>query len=295
MSESKKKFPAWAILTIIAVAAAVLLAATNMVTAPVIAENKNAEKAAVYAALMEADTYEALSIPEGVSGVTELVAAKKGDETVGYLVIASSQGYAGPVAMTFAVGLDGKVTGVTVGDSDFVESAGFGSRARDAEYVASFSGLDLLSNGSIDALSGATYTSNAVLADTNAAAAAVAACLNGTAGAITFGGGEETTPAEETTPVEEAAPAGEGITILGYEQDITVYVTFNDDGTVATLSVDADSQTKGLGQECAKDAFTSQFVGKSAPFTLGEDIDAVSHATVTSQAVCDAVNQAAGK
>ncbi|HCJ88846.1 MAG TPA: hypothetical protein DHV94_05505, partial [Clostridiales bacterium] len=38
---------------------------------------------------------------------------------------------------------------------------------------------------------------------------------------------------------------------------------------------------------------TSQFIGKSAPLTLGVDIDAVTGATLTSQAVVDAVNQLA--
>ena len=37
----------------------------------------------------------------------------------------------------------------------------------------------------------------------------------------------------------------------------------------------------------------SQFIGKSAPLTLGVDIDAVTGATLTSQAVVDAVNQLA--
>ena len=43
----------------------------------------------------------------------------------------------------------------------------------------------------------------------------------------------------------------------------------------------------------ADEAFTSQFIGKKAPLTLGVDIDAVTGATLTSQAVVDAVNQLA--
>ena len=72
--------------------------------------------------------------------------------------------------------------------------------------------------------------------------------------------------------------------------EITVMAMMNDDGVINYLTVDASSQTPGFGQKCAEEAFTSQFVGKSAPFTLGDGIDAVAGATITSQAVVDAVN-----
>ena len=72
--------------------------------------------------------------------------------------------------------------------------------------------------------------------------------------------------------------------------EITVMAMMNDDGVINYLTVDASSQTPGFGQKCAEEAFTSQFVGKSAPFTLGDGIDAVASATITSQAVVDAVN-----
>ena len=79
-------------------------------------------------------------------------------------------------------------------------------------------------------------------------------------------------------------------TAAGYDgNDITVNVT-DENGVITSLTVDASTQTPGLGQKCAEEAFTSQFVGKSAPLTLGEGIDAVASATITSQAVVDAVN-----
>ena len=59
---------------------------------------------------------------------------------------------------------------------------------------------------------------------------------------------------------------------------------------ITALRVDASSQTAGLGQKCEEEAFTSQFIGKKVPLTLGVDIDAVTGATVTSQAIVDAVN-----
>lgn len=68
----------------------------------------------------------------------------------------------------------------------------------------------------------------------------------------------------------------------------------DENGVITSFTIDASSQTPGLGQECASAAFTSQFIGKKAPFVLNENIDAVTSATITSQAVVDAVNSIYG-
>ena len=73
-----------------------------------------------------------------------------------------------------------------------------------------------------------------------------------------------------------------------------MYVTvgLTEDGSVASLTVDASTQLNGIGLVCEEVSFTSQFIGKKGPFTLGEDIDACAGATFTSQGVVDAVNAA---
>ena len=63
-----------------------------------------------------------------------------------------------------------------------------------------------------------------------------------------------------------------------------------EDGTIAALTVDASAQTADIGDRCSDEAFTGQFVGKTAPFAIGENIDAVAGATVTSTAIVKAVN-----
>jgi len=97
---------------------------------------------------------------------------------------------------------------------------------------------------------------------------------------------------------EAADKASEELTAKakGYDgKDVTVSVTLDDAGAIASLTVDASSQTPGLGQRCSEEEFTSQFIGKAAPFTLGEGIDAVTGATITSTAVVDALNELLGK
>ena len=76
----------------------------------------------------------------------------------------------------------------------------------------------------------------------------------------------------------------------GYNGDITVSAVVNDDGIIAYLTVDASGETEGLGQKVMEPAFLTQFLGKSLPVTLGKDVDGVSGATITSQAVVDALN-----
>ena len=88
-----------------------------------------------------------------------------------------------------------------------------------------------------------------------------------------------------------------GMTLAGSAEGFNnnlVYATLvlGEDLTISSLSVNADSQTEGYGQNCEEDTFTMRFVGKSLPLKLGEDVDALSGATITSQAVVDAMNTA---
>ncbi len=92
----------------------------------------------------------------------------------------------------------------------------------------------------------------------------------------------------------EPEPEAEGVLTAaeqGFGGAVTVKLTLNEDGTVQTLAVETPDETVGLGQRASEAAFTDQFVGKAGPFTYGENgIDALSGATVTSNAVLKAVN-----
>ena len=75
----------------------------------------------------------------------------------------------------------------------------------------------------------------------------------------------------------------------------TVYVTvkLDDSSRISSLTIDAGTQTPEIGGLVQTDeSFTSQFTGKTLPLTLGEDVDALSGATVTSAAVVEALNTA---
>ena len=73
----------------------------------------------------------------------------------------------------------------------------------------------------------------------------------------------------------------------GLLSDVTVTITRDAKGVITTIQVDASGETQAIAKPCTEEAFLSQFLGKAGPFT---DIDVVSGATFTSEAVINAVN-----
>lgn len=186
----RKQLPAYAVLCIISLAAAVVLAATNMITRGPIAQHQQEALQAALSAVLPADTYEQLTVPEG-HDVTGLYTAVKDGETVGWCVTASATGYGGDVAVTLGVDQNGVVTGCVVGDLNFAETAGYGARAKEPDFQAQFIGMDALAGGTFDALSGATVTSEAVRkAADNALTCVVAVAMGKTPAspAVSFSG-----------------------------------------------------------------------------------------------------------
>ena len=79
----------------------------------------------------------------------------------------------------------------------------------------------------------------------------------------------------------------------GYAGDITMLVGVSNDGKVQGLVVRDLQETYGLGARALTDtAFLTQFLGTDGSAAVGEDIDALTGATVTSKAVTRGVNSA---
>lgn len=87
----------------------------------------------------------------------------------------------------------------------------------------------------------------------------------------------------------------------GYGGDIQIAIGISiESETITGFSVLSNSETAGLGAKCTEDSFTSQFTGKTATgitytksgATSDSEIDAISGATVTTNAVTEAVNSA---
>ena len=84
----------------------------------------------------------------------------------------------------------------------------------------------------------------------------------------------------------------------GYGGEISVMVGVSDQKVDAVEIIDVSGETVGLGQNAADESFYSQFVGKQAGVTVvkggakDNEVNAITGATITSQAVTDAVNKA---
>lgn len=78
----------------------------------------------------------------------------------------------------------------------------------------------------------------------------------------------------------------------GFGGDITMMVGFGADGRVKGVSIVSMSETPGLGSKAGEAAFLSQYKDQAGMLTLGEDVDAITGATISSRAVTDGVNKA---
>ena len=137
---------------------AVLLAAVNIATRDTIARNAQREKEAAIASLypdFSAVTEDKRAYPAGVHTVYRVC---DGDRQLGYAVSLESRGFGGMVQMMIGITQTGTVSGIRV--LSHSETPGLGSRALEQGYLASFHGL--AAGGTVDGISGATFSSKAV-------------------------------------------------------------------------------------------------------------------------------------
>lgn len=79
----------------------------------------------------------------------------------------------------------------------------------------------------------------------------------------------------------------------GYAGSITMLVGVNNDGVVTGLQIRDMHETIGLGSRALNDAdFLVQLVNTAGDLAVGENVDAISGATVTSKAIVRSVNSA---
>ena len=84
-----------------------------------------------------------------------------------------------------------------------------------------------------------------------------------------------------------------GTETAGYAGTIQMLIGVSSDGSVTGLQVRQMEETFGLGGEALTDwEFLAQFLRTEGDATIGENIDAISGATVTSKAIARSVNSA---
>ena len=93
------------------------------------------------------------------------------------------------------------------------------------------------------------------------------------------------------------AYALKGVSHLGYGGDIVLMVGFLPDRTIVTYQKLEASETPGLGSNLTSEGFMKQFKGMPAARDIsvtkdGGEVEAITSATITSRAVCGAINGA---
>lgn len=179
-------------ITLITLVAGFALGLVNEITKEPIAQQEAKAKAeACKAVFADADDFAAIEDLSGAASalesagltgkadVNEAYEAKKGGETVGYVItVTDHEGYGGDIQFSVGVSTDDTLTGISI--LSIGETAGLGMKAKNADFQAQFVGLPATGNleytktgeeGKIDALSGATVTTNAMTNGTNAAIA----------------------------------------------------------------------------------------------------------------------------
>ncbi len=181
-----KKDSAWIVLGAICIIAALCLGIVNGVTNPIIAKlTEETAQNTRRAMLPQAASFEPV---EGIEGVDCVWRGLDADmKTVGYVGEITVTGFGGKIVVTAGLDLDKRMTGISVGGSDFSETAGLGAKAKGTatesehnEFLDQFlteenkdasKQYEIVKSGAagvsdmndIDAITSATKTSNAIV------------------------------------------------------------------------------------------------------------------------------------
>ena len=167
------------------IAGAALGVVYDITKEPIAAQEAKKKIEAQQGVFAEADAFDAIELDEAiltavqVNGVTvdEVYDAKAAGAHAGYVVQATSpNGYGGNITLMVGVTTDGTCNGYSL--LTIAETAGLGMNATKPEWAAQFAGkaveafevtkLGASADNQIDAISGATITSNAVTEAVNA-------------------------------------------------------------------------------------------------------------------------------
>ncbi|MFY9214278.1 MAG: RnfABCDGE type electron transport complex subunit G [Tissierellaceae bacterium] len=287
-------------LLIIAAVAAGILAYSNSITGPIIAEREKEER---YGALLnifpDADEFVEIEedklaeVQETHSNITEILEVKSGGSIIGYAISNFAGGYGGDVNVVTGINAtDNTIAGISIGSHS--ETPDLGDKIEDPSFTDTYKGKPttekLVAVGSpsaaneVQQISGATISSFAVLTAVNDANDAYLRYFTDIEVAPIVEETEEEKQerliselfpeADEFTEIEEnilEAKSGGNLlgyvimtTSKGYGGEVPVLTGINVDGTLSGIRVGTNSETPGLGTKIEEAAFTDTFAGKAA-------------------------------
>lgn len=267
------------------------------------------------AVLPDATTFEA--VESATSGVQ---AAVKAD--TGWVIQASAKGFGGQVPVIVGLDADGAIVGVSFPENS--ETAGYGAQLYEegnesaAALAASLVGKsDEVAIGDVDAISGATISSKAVVEAVNTALSCYNEVALGQAPAADEG--SEGTDLSSMSAEEARAALAPGATLTqitapegltdawqgddgsyvlyaedkGYEystKPLNVAVGFDANGAITGVWVDVSGQTAGIGDQAAGADYLGQYTGITDEAGL-DGVDTIAGATESTRGVKKAVRK----
>ena len=275
-------------------------------------------------AALEAQARARTAVMESAASMEELPADESGTvdwcyeaydaagNVIGYVSQITVIGFGGEIEVTVGMDMDGAVTAINVGGSNFSETSGLGAKTREPAFTDQFKGVSgmLVLKQDIDSVTGASVSSGAVVSGVNKALVYMTALLPQTAAADVpalplsdeelaillpgetqvqwMGGGagiDGWWQAESGSYIVQATGFGEG--------PIVVKVGFDKSATVTGIVIGDENfmESPGRGDAVLAEDYWSQFIGVKGAQTYGQNgIDAISGATVTSDATLSAIN-----
>lgn len=161
MSEKRDIIKSIAVLTLICIVISGALAAINSFTAPVSSANAAIrEDEARRGIIPEEVSFERIENEKFSSRILGAYAGKdESGKTIGYVFSVEGTGFGGAISIICGIDADGKVLRTQVLDVSG-ETKTLGGKVADASYADQYIGVDAALSG-VDAISGATITSNA--------------------------------------------------------------------------------------------------------------------------------------
>lgn len=149
-------------LFLVCLCAATALALTNAITKSAIAKQDQKKLNDTMINVIEADSYQAATLSHNGADYTYYTALSEQQETLGYIFSTAAVGYNGDVSVMVGVNPDGTVKSVQILDASG-ETPGLGQRVSQSAFLEQFSGKAAPFDTQVDTISGATYSSRAVI------------------------------------------------------------------------------------------------------------------------------------
>ena len=166
----------WGCLAAVVLATALVISGVHRLTDLDTVRAENERQQQLLAQVMPLASFSS-ETPYRASGALSITAGySSSNELVGYCVEVQSQGFSGIITMQVGVDLNGQVTGVAVTDHKETQSVGTKAMTPEAlsRYIGKSGTIRTSGDNSVDAVSGATATSNAITDGVNRALAIVA-------------------------------------------------------------------------------------------------------------------------